>query len=99
MTRARDRLVLSGIPGRGGQRTWAGWIDPVLDAPEVRPRVLRLDDEACPPLPPRPAAARPDVDPTKVRLALQRLEPVTVSLQASMPLGSLTALDGCPRRF
>ena len=99
MTRARDRLVLSGIPGRGGQRTWAGWIDPVLDAPEVRPRVSRLDAAACPALPPRPATARPDVDPTQVRLALGRLEPVIVSPEPSVPLEGLAALEGCSRRF
>ena len=99
MTRARDRLVLSGIPGRGGQRTWAGWIDPVLDAPEVRPRVRRLDDEACPALPPRAFAAPPGVDPAEVRLALSRLEPITISSEASVPLAALDALEGCPRRF
>jgi len=99
MTRARDRLVLSGIPGRGGQRTWAGWIDPVLDAPEVRPRVRRLDDEACPALPPRAPAERAAVDPAAVRLALRRLEPAPLSPEASVPLAALDALEGCRRRF
>jgi ATP-dependent exoDNAse (exonuclease V) beta subunit len=99
MTRARDRLVLSGIPGRGGQRTWAAWIDPVLDAPEVRPRVRRLDDAACPALPPRAAVERAEVDPSEVRLALRRLEPVTLSSAASLPLLALDLLEGCRRRF
>jgi superfamily I DNA/RNA helicase len=99
MTRARDRLVLSGIAGRGGQRTWAGWIDPVLDAPQVRRRVRRLDDEACPALPPRAPAERADVDPAEVQLALRRLEPVTLSPVASVPLAALDVLEGCRRRF
>ena len=60
MTRARDRLLLSGAQGRGGQRTWASWIDPVLDTPELRARLLRVDDAAAPALPsrPRPHARR-----------------------------------------
>ena len=99
MTRARDRLLLSGIPGRGGQRTWAGWIDPVLDSPEVRPRIRRLDDEACPALPPRTPAERTDVEPAEVRLALRRLEPVTLSPEASVPVVALDVLEGCRRRF
>jgi ATP-dependent exoDNAse (exonuclease V) beta subunit len=100
MTRARDHLVLSGIPGRGGPRSWAGWIDPVLDAPEVRPRVRRLDDAACPALPPQPPAAPVPVDPDRVRAALRRLEPAAVRLrEVSIGLEALEALDGCPRRF
>ncbi|HUM12351.1 MAG TPA: UvrD-helicase domain-containing protein [Myxococcaceae bacterium] len=99
MTRARDHLLLSGIQGRGGARSWAAWIDPVLDAPEVRSRVLRLDDGACPPLPPRPATPPLAVEPARVRAALGRLEPVTLPPPARVPLEALEALDDCPRRF
>ncbi|HZJ54368.1 MAG TPA: UvrD-helicase domain-containing protein [Myxococcaceae bacterium] len=99
LTRARDRLLLSGIQGRGGQRSWASWIDPVLDMPEVRSRVLRLDDAACPPLP-APAPAVPTaVDPEQVRQGLRRLEPVAVLAPASVPFEALGALEGCHRRF
>jgi len=99
MTRARDRLVLSGIQGRSGQRTWASWIDPVLDTPEVRPRVRRLDDAACPALAPRAPAARLAVDPEQVRLALRRLEPVDAATEPVVPFEALAALEGCHRRF
>ena len=99
MTRARDRLVLSGIQGRGGPRTWASWIDAVLDTPDVRPHVRRLDDAACPALPPRALPVRPSVDPEEVRLALRRLEPVAVATTASVPFDALEALEGCRRRF
>ena len=99
MTRARDRLVLSGIQGRGGQRTWASWIDPVLDSPEVRPRVRRLDDGACPALAPQAPTAPLAVDPEQVRLALRRLEPVIASPDASLPFEALDAVEGCRRRF
>jgi hypothetical protein len=99
MTRARDRLVLSGIQGRGGQRTWASWIDPVLDSPEVRQRVQRLDDVACPARAPQAPTTPQPVDPEQVRLALRRLEPVIASPDASVPLEALDALAGCRRRF
>jgi ATP-dependent exoDNAse (exonuclease V) beta subunit len=99
MTRARDRLLLSGIQGRGGQRTWASWIDPVLDSPELRPRVRRLDDDDCPEPPPHPSAERPVVDPAEVRRALGRLEPVAIAPAASVSLEGLQALEGCARRF
>ena len=99
MTRARDRLVLSGIQGRASQRSWASWIDPVLDAPEVRPRVRRVDEDACPPLPPRPPAAPVMVDPEQVRAGLRRLEPFVASAAPAVPLEALDALEGCRRRF
>ncbi len=99
MTRARDHLVLSGIQGRGGPRTWAGWIDPVLDAPEVRARVRRLDDGACPALPPRAPLPPVEVEPGRVRAALARLEPLARRAPGLVPLEALEALEGCPRRF
>jgi hypothetical protein len=99
MTRARDRLILSGIQGRASQRSWASWIDPVLDAPEVRPRVRRIDDDGCPPLAPRPPAAPVAVDPEQVRAALQRLEPFVATVAPSVPLEALDVLEGCRRRF
>src|SRR5262249_54934063 len=52
-----------------------------------------------PALPPRVGTERAAVDPTEVRLALRRLEPVTVEAAASVPLAALDALEGCPRRF
>ncbi|MGZ6029398.1 MAG: 3'-5' exonuclease, partial [Myxococcaceae bacterium] len=100
MTRARDHLVLSGIPGRGGPRAWCAWVDPVLDTPEVRPRVRRVDDAAFPPLPPAPVANPPEIDPSRTRSALRRLEPVRVRPGvAEVPLDALVPLDGCTRRF
>ncbi|RPH66245.1 MAG: hypothetical protein EHM78_23945, partial [Myxococcaceae bacterium] len=99
MTRARDRLLLSGIQGRGGQRTWASWIDPVLDAPEVRSRVQRLDDAACPALPPHAPSKPAPVDPEHVRQALRRLEPVAVGALARVPFDAVGPLEGCLRRF
>ena len=100
MTRARDHLVLSGIPGRGGQRSWAAWLDPVLDTPQVRPRVRRVEDGDCPPLPPRPPVQPVPVDPERLRVALRRLEPATVPAEEwSVGLDAVDALAGCPRRF
>ena len=99
MTRARDRLVLSGIQGRGGQRTWASWIDPVLDSPDLRPRVRRLDEDDCPERPPNPERERPAVDPEQVQRAFRRLEPVAAAPAASVTLEALQALEGCGRRF
>jgi len=100
MTRARDCLLLSGIPGRGGQRTWAAWIDEALDGPEVRPRVRRIDDDACPILPPRASVPAAAVDPERVRAGLQRLAPVSVPIGTlAVPLDVVEVLEGCPRRF
>jgi len=100
MTRARDHLLLSGVPGRGGPRAWSSWIDPVLDSPEVRPRVRRLDDDSCPPLPPRALPSKPPVDPARVRAGLHRLEPARVRpCEAPVPVDALGALEGCARRF
>ncbi len=100
VTRARDHLVFSGIPGRGGPRAWSTWIDPVLDSPDVRPRVRRLDDAACPALPPRPPAPQPGVEPARLQAALRRLEPVELPRRTgSVPVDALEALEGCPRRF
>jgi ATP-dependent helicase/nuclease subunit A len=99
MTRARDRLLLSGIQGRGGQRTWTSWIDPVLDAPEVRSRVKRLDDAACPVLPPRAPTPPAPVDAEQVRQALRRLEPVAIAAPVSVAFDAVPALEGCLRRF
>jgi hypothetical protein len=100
MTRARDHLVLSGIAGRAGARAWSSWIDPALDSPAVRPRVRRLDDAACPALPPPSPAARPGVDRARVETALRRLQAVSVPTAAPvLPLEALDALEGCDRRF
>lgn len=100
MTRARDHLVFSGVPGRGGARAWCAWIDPLLDAPELRTRVRHLDDASCPALPPRPAAPGPEVDRARTRAALRRLEPAGVqSPRPCVPLEAIEALEGCPRRF
>ncbi len=100
MTRARDHLVLSGIPGRGGPRAWCAWVDPVLDTPEVRSRVRRVDDAAFPPLPPVPVANPPEINPSRTRSALRRLEPVRVRPGvAEVPVDALVPLDGCTRRF
>ena len=71
----------------------------VLDSPEVRPRVRRLDDGACPALAPQAPTAPLAVDPEQVRLALRRLEPVIASPDASLPLEALDAVEGCRRRF
>jgi ATP-dependent exoDNAse (exonuclease V) beta subunit len=99
MTRARDRLILSGVQGRASQRSWASWIDPVLDAPEVRPRVRRIDEDACPPLPPRPPAMPVAVEPEQVRAAVGRLDPFVASAAHLVPVEALDALEGCRRRF
>jgi len=99
MTRARDRLLLSGIQGRGGQRTWASWIDPVLDSPELRPRVRRLEDDDCPERSPPPPGERPGVDPEQVERALRRLQPMAIAPAAAVTLDALQALEGCRRRF
>jgi len=100
MTRARDQLVLSGIPGRGGPRAWCAWVDPVLDTAELRPRVRRLEDAAFPVLPPPPLPAAPDIDPVRTGAALRRLEPAGVRPSvAEVPVDALAPLEGCARRF
>ncbi len=100
MTRARDHLVLSGIPGRGGPRAWCAWVDPLLDTPDLRRRVRRLDDGAFPPLPPAPPAPPPEVDGSRQRAALRRLEPAAARPRlAQLSLDALQPLEGCNRRF
>ena len=97
LTRARDRLVLSGEAGRGGE-TWRGLVEAAAEArPELVLRIPAGEAATCAAAPPLPAAdAAPTVAPGP--LAVPRLAPAAPVPAVRVAVTDLAEYARCPRR-
>ncbi|HEX9309047.1 MAG TPA: UvrD-helicase domain-containing protein [Anaeromyxobacter sp.] len=97
LTRARDRLVLSGEPGRGGE-SWRGLVEVAAEArPDLVLRVPASEAATRAAAPALPAAA-PAAQPRQPLLAAPRLAPPAPLAAVRVAVTDLAEYARCPRR-
>jgi ATP-dependent helicase/nuclease subunit A len=100
LTRARDQLLLSGVPSRNG-RSWASWLDPMLGSADVAAHVAASTEEDSPPRPAPPVAEVRQAEIGRALAVLARLEapPIRVVEQVAVRVEAVEDHRTCPRRF
>jgi ATP-dependent helicase/nuclease subunit A len=100
LTRARDQLILSGVPGRNG-KSWSSWLDPVLGGASLAAHVLTSSEASYPPRPAPPVAEVPRVEVERALALLARLEAPPDCAVGEVTIAAEAVEDQrhCRRRF
>ncbi len=100
LTRARDRLILSGRPGRNGG-SWASWLDPLLGSGDLAPHLVTSSEVDLVARPAPPGQEPPPAQVERALAVLSRLEaPPTRALESvTVPVEAVEDHRSCARRF
>lgn len=101
LTRAKDRLILSG-PSARKMSTWKTYLDDAIAArPELSVRVLDLNEDQLSPVSSKPQVEAQPADPSRLNAAIERAsaKPNVMPAAAVFPVTHLQDFFLCPRRY